>query len=98
MWSPLPCASFPRFKGVIDAGSTVGDADVRPEGRRRQRQLPVDRPAFVGIIGRSGAGKSTFLRLMNRLIDATSGEILVDGQNVLALKGAQAAPGSRNAR
>jgi phosphonate transport system ATP-binding protein len=50
----------------------------------------VDRPAFVGIIGRSGAGKSTFLRLMNRLIDASSGEILVDGRNVLALKGAEA--------
>jgi phosphonate transport system ATP-binding protein len=50
----------------------------------------IDRPAFVGIIGRSGAGKSTFLRLMNRLIDATSGEIRVDGSNVLALKGTQA--------
>ncbi len=50
----------------------------------------VDRPAFVGIIGRSGAGKSTFLRLMNRLIDASAGEILVNGQNVLALKNAGA--------
>ena len=50
----------------------------------------VDRPAFVGIIGRSGAGKSTFLRMMNRLTDATSGQILVDGRDILALKGAQA--------
>jgi phosphonate transport system ATP-binding protein len=49
----------------------------------------VDRPAFVGIIGRSGAGKSTFLRMMNRLTDATSGEIIVDGRNVLALQGAE---------
>ena len=50
----------------------------------------VDGQQFVGIIGRSGAGKSTFLRMMNRLTDATSGEILVDGRNVLALKGAEA--------
>ena len=50
----------------------------------------VDRPAFVGIIGRSGAGKSTLLRMMNRLVDATSGEIVVDGENVLALKGRRA--------
>ncbi len=49
----------------------------------------VDRPGFLGIIGRSGAGKSTFLRLMNRLTDATSGEIRFEGRNVLALKGAQ---------
>ncbi len=47
----------------------------------------VDRPAFVGIIGRSGAGKSTFLRMMNRLTDATSGEIRVDGREILSLKG-----------
>ncbi len=50
----------------------------------------VDRPAFVGIIGRSGAGKSTFLRMMNRLTEASSGEIVVDGRNILALKGSQA--------
>jgi phosphonate transport system ATP-binding protein len=50
----------------------------------------VDGPAFIGIIGRSGAGKSTFLRMMNRLLDATKGEIRVDGRNVLALTGAEA--------
>ncbi|MDR5654078.1 phosphonate ABC transporter ATP-binding protein [Ruixingdingia sedimenti] len=50
----------------------------------------VDGPAFVGIIGRSGAGKSTLLRMMNRLTDATSGRILVNGRDVLALRGAEA--------
>ena len=49
----------------------------------------VDRPAFVGIIGRSGAGKSTFLRMMNRLTDATAGEIRVEGRNILTLEGAE---------
>ncbi|WP_295042836.1 phosphonate ABC transporter ATP-binding protein [uncultured Paracoccus sp.] len=48
----------------------------------------VDGPAFVGVIGRSGAGKSTFLRMMNRLTDATSGQILVEGRDILALRGA----------
>ncbi|MCA2011379.1 phosphonate ABC transporter ATP-binding protein [Cereibacter sphaeroides] len=50
----------------------------------------IDQPQFVGIIGRSGAGKSTFLRMMNRLTDATKGEILVDGKDILSLKGADA--------
>ncbi|MDK8871176.1 MULTISPECIES: phosphonate ABC transporter ATP-binding protein [Paracoccus] len=47
----------------------------------------VDGPAFVGIIGRSGAGKSTFLRMMNRLTDASAGRICVDGRDILALRG-----------
>jgi len=44
---------------------------------------------MVGIIGRSDAGKSTLLRMINRLTPATSGEIVIDGRNVLDLKGAQ---------
>ncbi|MEO1329749.1 MAG: phosphonate ABC transporter ATP-binding protein [Pseudomonadota bacterium] len=47
----------------------------------------IDKPAMVGVIGRSGAGKSTLLRMMNRLTDASSGEILVDGEDVLKLSG-----------
>ncbi|MDQ2067778.1 phosphonate ABC transporter ATP-binding protein [Xinfangfangia sp. CPCC 101601] len=54
-----------------------------------QINFRIDGPAFVGIIGRSGAGKSTVLRMMNRLTDASSGAIEVDGQNILALQGAQ---------
>ncbi|MBL4556529.1 MAG: phosphonate ABC transporter ATP-binding protein [Rhodobacteraceae bacterium] len=47
----------------------------------------VEKPQMIGIIGRSGAGKSTLLRMMNRLTDATSGVIVFEGRNILALKG-----------
>ena len=47
----------------------------------------VEKPQFIGIIGRSGAGKSTLLRMINGLTPATSGEVLFEGNNVLALKG-----------
>ena len=46
-----------------------------------------DKPQVIGIIGRSGAGKSTFLRMMNRMTDATEGQIMVDGTDVMSLKG-----------
>jgi phosphonate transport system ATP-binding protein len=49
----------------------------------------LDRAGFIGIIGRSGAGKSTLLRMVNRLTDASEGQILFKGSDVLALKGAE---------
>jgi len=39
--------------------------------------LEIKKGDFVGIIGLSGAGKSTFLRCINRLIEPTEGEILI---------------------
>ncbi|EIE49252.1 phosphonate ABC transporter, ATP-binding protein [Citreicella sp. 357] len=47
----------------------------------------VDRPMMIGIIGASGAGKSTFLRMMNRLTDASEGVLRFEGRDVLTLKG-----------
>lgn len=40
----------------------------------------------VVIIGPSGSGKSTFLRCLNRLEEADSGEIIIDDQNILDKK------------
>lgn len=34
------------------------------------------------VMGLSGSGKSTLIRCLNRLIDPTSGEILIDGENI----------------
>ncbi len=48
----------------------------------------VDKPMMIGIIGRSGAGKSTLLRMLNRLSDSSSGQILFEGREITALKGA----------
>ena len=49
----------------------------------------VSEPKMIGIIGRSGAGKSTLLRMLNRLTDATSGEVIHHGRDILTLKGAE---------
>ena len=46
--------------------------------------LDINDGETVVIIGESGGGKSTLLRCMNRLVVPDSGEILVDGVNILA--------------
>ncbi len=38
------------------------------------------------IMGLSGSGKSTLVRMFNRLIDPTSGEVLIDGQDIVKMK------------
>lgn len=43
----------------------------------------VEQGEFVSIIGSSGAGKSTLLRCINRLVDASEGEILFEGKDIL---------------
>jgi phosphonate transport system ATP-binding protein len=44
--------------------------------------LAVEPAEFVVIIGRSGAGKTTFLRSINRLVEPAAGSIAVDGRPV----------------
>ena len=44
--------------------------------------LTVQAGEFVVIIGRSGAGKTTFLRSINRLVEPTAGTVQVAGQPV----------------
>ena len=60
----------------METGTNVGlagvDADI-PTGQ------------VTCIMGLSGSGKSTLVRHLNRLIDPSAGEILIDGENILAL-------------
>src|SRR5207245_10579417 len=35
------------------------------------------------LVGTSGSGKTTLLRMVNRLIEPTSGQIIIDGRNIL---------------
>jgi ATP-binding cassette subfamily B protein len=56
--------------------------DKMPHGNRRILDgvsLSVQRGQTVGIAGRSGSGKSTWLRAVLRLLDVTSGDVLVGG-------------------
>ena len=49
--------------------------------------LQIEQGEFVAIIGLSGAGKSTLIRTINRMIDITEGQLIVDGVDVMTLKG-----------
>ncbi|KEO58164.1 quaternary amine ABC transporter ATP-binding protein [Thalassospira permensis] len=61
---------------LAKTGHTVGLHDV---------SLSVERGETFVVMGLSGSGKSTLIRHLNRLIDPTSGEVLFDGTDILAM-------------
>ena len=58
--------------------------DGKPLEVLRDVNCEIDKGEVISIIGPSGTGKSTFLRCINRLETPTSGEILINGENILA--------------
>ena len=59
---------------------------TRPGGTRvlEHFNLTVDDGEVVALVGRSGAGKTTILKLINRLLEPDSGDVLVEGRSTRA--------------
>ncbi|MFZ4835311.1 methionine ABC transporter ATP-binding protein [Rouxiella sp. Mn2063] len=51
--------------------------------------LEIKRGEIFGIIGRSGAGKSSLIRCLNRLEDPSAGKVLIDGVDIGALSASE---------
>ena len=64
-----------RLDGV---GKTYGDGTTAVEALT----LEAHRGELLALVGPSGCGKSTILRMVNRLIEPTSGRIFIDGADV----------------
>ena len=52
----------------------------------KQIRLKVEPGTVTCVIGPSGSGKSTLLRCLNRLVEPKAGDVLLDGQSILAMK------------
>jgi len=71
--------SFRAGRGLFGRGpSTVAVNGVSFEVRRG---------STFGLVGESGSGKSTTARIVCRLLDADHGQVILDGQDLLRLRG-----------
>ena len=71
----------------VENGATKTSLQAEHKHVLGLNNVNIDIPArrIQVIMGLSGSGKSTLIRHLNRLVEPTSGEILVDGENVLAM-------------
>jgi len=83
IFGPEPSKVLPMCQDKVskkeileNTGHTVGLADVT---------LSIEEGETFVCMGLSGSGKSTLIRHINRLIDPTSGEVSVEGTNVMEL-------------
>src|SRR5262245_25041908 len=67
--------TYPAYRGKLSV-QALKDVD-----------FAVARGSITGVIGRSGAGKSSLVRLINGLEKPTAGRVVVDGRDISALEG-----------
>jgi ATP-binding cassette subfamily B protein len=77
----------PDAKPLVVSGGSVCFRNVAfsyPSGQQVLSDFTLDVPAGqkIGLVGRSGAGKSTIIALLQRLYDPSAGAVIIDGQNI----------------
>lgn len=82
-----PARGSVRFENITKSYASKGSGT----GVLALDDVSLDLPPgrITGVIGRSGAGKSTLLRTVNLLERPSSGRILLDGEDITSVTGAQ---------
>jgi len=83
IFGPDDKAMVPLVQGGMDKATLL--AQRRHVLGLRDINIDMQAGEITVIMGLSGSGKSTLIRHLNRLIDPTAGEILVDGTDVMSL-------------
>lgn len=68
--------------GEIELEAVTFTYDNQPEPIYRDFSLHIAAGERIALVGRSGSGKSTFVKLIQRLYDIKGGRILIDGQDI----------------
>jgi peptide/nickel transport system ATP-binding protein len=105
----VPCLKPREPRSAIDAKYVLALRDlskvyrtrsllggIREVAAARDIELGVQPGRTLGIVGESGSGKSTVARCAMRLVDPTSGSVVVDGVNISRLSSSELKPHRRH--
>lgn len=73
------------IEGNIEFKNVFFSYKGRTNQALKNLNLNIDSGKSVALVGKSGSGKTTFVRLLMRFFDPTSGQILLDGKNIKRL-------------
>ena len=79
-------APFRPGQGAIAFRHVTFGYENQPEPLYRDFCLTIPAGQKVGLVGRSGSGKSTFVKLIQRLYDVQAGALLIDGQDIARVR------------
>ena len=70
---------------VKEISKTYGSGEVAVEALKNV-SFSVEKGEFLAIVGESGSGKSTLLNMIGALDAPTSGKVIIDGKDIMAMK------------
>ncbi|WP_057894783.1 quaternary amine ABC transporter ATP-binding protein [Lacticaseibacillus brantae] len=76
-----------KAKALLDAGKSKAEILAATDSTIgvNQANFSINEGEIFVIMGLSGSGKSTMIRMLNRLIQPTSGQVLIDGKDVMTM-------------
>ena len=80
--APEAAAFEPKGGTIKFEGVSFKYPNNKGKAAYRDFNLDIRAGERVALVGRSGSGKSTFVKLLQRLYDINEGRILIDGQNI----------------
>ncbi|MGB3761322.1 MAG: peptidase domain-containing ABC transporter [Rivularia sp. (in: cyanobacteria)] len=74
--------AIPQIQGAVRYENICFRFPNSPRLQLENIHLDIASGQFVGVVGQSGAGKSTITKLLSRLYDPENGRILIDGYDI----------------
>lgn len=75
---------------AVQISKTYGEGESAVQALKASN-LTIWKGEFASIIGSSGSGKSTLLKILGGLLPPTTGNVLLDGQDIYAMNAEQLA-------